>query len=48
MNVRNTKLKNMQSVIGCLQYATNVVLPGKAFVRRLIDTIIGIKSHSFM
>ena len=42
LHVRTVKLSTMQSVIGCLQFATNVVLPGKAFVRRLIDTVIGI------
>ena len=43
VKARTTKLKNMQSLIGCLQFATNVILPGKAFVRRLIDTTIGIE-----
>ena len=42
LHVRTVKLSTMQSVIGCLQFATNVVLPGKAFVRRLLDTVIGI------
>ena len=42
LHVRTVKLSTMQSVIGCLQFATNVVLPGKAFVRRLIDTFVGI------
>ena len=38
---RKTTLRNMQSIIGCLQYATTVVPPGRAFLRRLIDLTIG-------
>ena len=33
MVCRKTTSENMQSVIGCLQWATSVVLPGKAFLR---------------
>ena len=40
---RKATLETLQSVIGCLQWATSVVLPGKAFLRRLIDRTIGIK-----
>lgn len=40
---RKTTLQNMQSVIGCLQFATSVILPGKAFVRRLVNTTLGVK-----
>ena len=43
MRSRTVKLKEMQSVIGCLQFATSIILPGKAFTRRLIDTTIGVK-----
>ena len=43
---RKTTLENMQSVIGCLQFATSVIIPGRAFVRRLIDTTIGVKKPS--
>ena len=39
---RTVKLRDMQSAIGILQFSTNVITPGKAFVRRLIDTTIGI------
>lgn len=35
-------LKDMQSVIGLLNFACNVVLPGRAFLRRLINTTVGI------
>ena len=34
----------MQSIIGCLQFATSVIVPGKAFVRRLIDQTIGVSA----
>ena len=40
---RKITLQDMQSLIGCLQFATSVVLPGRAFLRRLIDTTIGIR-----
>ena len=43
LKFRKTTLQNMQSIIGCLQYATTVVSPGRAFLRRLIDLTIGIK-----
>lgn len=43
---RKITLHDMQSIIGCLQFATSVVVPGKAFIRRLIDTTIGIKMPS--
>jgi hypothetical protein len=43
LNIRKTTLQNMQSAIGCLQFATSVVIPGRAFVRRLINTTLGIK-----
>ena len=43
---RKTTLENMQSVIGCLQFATSVIIPGRAFVRRLIDTTTGVKKPS--
>ena len=42
LHSRTVKLKNMQSAIGILQFSTSVIIPGKAFVRRLIDTTIGI------
>jgi hypothetical protein len=39
-------LKEMQSLIGLLNWACNVVVPGRAFLRRLIDSTQGIKkSH---
>ena len=43
LHSRTVKLKVMQSAIGILQFSTSVITPGKAFVRRLIDTTLGIK-----
>ena len=40
---RKVTLQEMQSIIGCLQFATSVIIPGRAFVRRLIGQTIGIK-----
>lgn len=37
-----TTLRNLQSVIGLLNFAGAVVVPGRAFLRRLIDLTIGI------
>ncbi len=34
-------LRELQSIIGQLQYSTSVVTPGKAFIRRLINLTIG-------
>ena len=34
-------LKSLQSIIGVLNFACNVVLPGQAFLRRLIQLLIG-------
>ena len=39
---RKVKLCEMQSIIGCLQFATSVIVPGKAFIRRLIDRTFGV------
>lgn len=36
-------LEELQSLIGLLNFACSVVLPGRAFLRRLIDLTIGIK-----
>lgn len=40
-------LKELQSIIGLLNFACNVVLPGRAFLRRLIDLTIGIKKQFY-
>lgn len=40
---RNTcKLHEMQKLIGSLQFTTSVVLPGRTFLRRMINTTIGV------
>lgn len=40
---RKTTLKELQSLIGLLNFTCSVVLPGRAFLRRLIDLTKGIR-----
>lgn len=40
-------LRDLQSLIGTLQFATSVVLPGRAFLRRLIDLTINVQKPNF-
>jgi hypothetical protein len=51
-SVKNRKkitLRVLQSVIGLLNFACCVVLPGRAFLRRLIDLTKGItKQHHYI
>ena len=35
-------LKELQSLIGVLNFACSVVVPGRAFLRRLIDLTMGV------
>ena len=42
--VKKVKVKQLQSVIGLLNFACRVVSPGRAFLRRLIDRICGVSS----
>jgi len=42
-NTRRVTLKQIQSLIGTLQFATKVIFPGRAFLRRIINLTIGIK-----
>lgn len=42
--VKKTTLRELQSLIGLLNFACKVVVPGRAFLRRLIKLTIGIKS----
>ena len=37
-------LREIQSLIGVLNFACRVVKPGRAFLRRLINTTLGIKT----
>ena len=46
---KKTRLRKLQSVIGLLNFACQVVLPGRAFLRRLIDLTRGIRApHHFI
>lgn len=40
---RSATLKELQSLIGMLNFACSVVPPGRTFLRRLIDLTIGLK-----
>lgn len=40
-------LKQLESLIGLLNFACNIVLPGRAFLRRLIYLTIGIKKEYY-
>ena len=42
MNCTKVTLSELQSLIGILSFACSVILPGRAFIRRLIDLTIGI------
>lgn len=39
---RRVTLRQLQSVIGLLNFACSVIIPGRAFLRRLIDLTIGL------
>lgn len=41
---KKVTLKEVQSLTGLLNFACSVILPGRAFLRRLIDLTIGIQS----
>ena len=36
------QLKELQSLIGVLDFACTVIVPGRAFLRRLIDLTVGV------
>ena len=45
---KKVTLKELQSLIGLLNFACSVVTPGRVFLRRLVNLTIGIKqSHHF-
>ena len=44
---RKVTLPELQSLIGLLNFTCSVVLPGRAFLRRLIDLTIGIRRPHF-
>ncbi|KAK3087428.1 hypothetical protein FSP39_005841 [Pinctada imbricata] len=41
---KKVQLRDLQSLIGLLNFACSVVVPGRAFLRRLIDLVIGVQS----
>ena len=44
-----TTLRKLQSLIGLLNFACSVVVPGRAFLRRLIDLTCGVsKPHELI
>ena len=45
---RKVTLKEVQSLAGLLNFACAVVVPGRAFLRRLIDLTIGVKRLHFL
>ena len=46
---KKATLKELQSLIGVLNFASSVVSPGRSFLRRLIDLTIGLRSpHHFV
>ena len=45
---RKVTLQEIQSVTGLLNFACTVVVPGRAFLRRLIDLTIGVRKPHFL
>ena len=45
---RKVTLREIQSLTGLLNFACSVVVPGRAFLRRLIDLTIGIRHPHFL
>lgn len=45
INCKKVTLKQMQSLLGSLNFACRVITPGRAFCRRLIDSTIGVKKQ---
>ena len=44
---KRVTLKEIQSLNGLLNFACSVIVPGRAFLRRLIDLTIGVRSPKF-
>ena len=44
---RKVTLKEIQSLTGMLNFACSVVVPGRAFLRRLIDLTVGVQSSYY-
>ena len=47
MHAKKVTLKQLQSLIGLLNFACNVVSPGRTFCRRLINATIGVDKSYF-
>lgn len=47
LSSQKTTLRQLQSVTGLLSFACEVVLPGRAFLRRLFDLTIGVRKPYF-
>ena len=45
---RKVTLQEIQSLTGLLNFACTVVVPGRAFLRRLIDLTIGVRKPHFL
>ena len=43
LHTSKTTFRNLQSIIRLLNFASQVVASGKAFIRRLIDATLGVK-----
>lgn len=40
---RKVTLRELQSLIGLLNFTCSVIVPGRAFLRRLIDLTVGVR-----
>ena len=43
LSKKRAKLKELQSVIGLLNFSCSVIIPGRVFIRRLINLTIGVR-----
>ena len=48
LKLKKVTLKEIQSLTGLLNFACSVVVPGRAFLRRLIDLTVGVRSSYHM
>ena len=48
LTCKKVTLKAIQSLTGLLNFACSVVVPGRAFLRRLIDLTIGVRAPHFL
>lgn len=47
ISAKKITLRELQSLIGSLNFACQVVASGRAFIRRLVDATVGIRKQSF-